>query len=100
MITKLILIATFSIALHQNTNQVSAVIEDILDVLALTKEVIKAVAGTWEIVEQTKLGADIELPFLKRKEQKIIMRMVELSNEIRNTEMMVTSLTNHVMHAT
>jgi hypothetical protein len=96
MLVKLIILTILTISLKPPPTE--AVIEDIIDILALTKEVIKTVAGTWEIVEQTQLGNDIDLPFLKRKEQKIIQRMSELSNEIRNTEMMV-NLTDRVMHA-
>ena len=66
------------------------VIEDIIDVLHLTREVVKSVAGAWEIVEQTQIANEIDLPFLKRKEQKIILRMAELSHEIRASEMMVS----------
>lgn len=97
MFKKLILIAIFALALP-TTNKVTAVVEDIIDILQLTKEVIKTIAGTWEIVEQSKLANEIDLPFLKLKEQKIIQRMSELSTEIRNTEMMVT-FELQVMHA-
>lgn len=69
---------------------VNGLIEDIIDVLHLTREVVKSVAGAWEIVEQTQVANEIDLPFLKRKEQKIILRMAELSHEIRASEMMVS----------
>lgn len=98
MLQKIVLIAILSFTLCPN-NEANALIEDVIDILALTKEVVSAVAGTWKIVEQTKLGNDIDLPFLKRKEQKIIMRMAELSNEIKNTEMMVVVNRLDVMHA-
>lgn len=96
MLKKLILFTLLTISLKPP--QTEAVIEDILDILALTKDVIKTIAGTWEIVDQTGVANDIDLPFLKRKEQKIILRMAELSNEIKNTEMMVNNLDDRVMH--
>lgn len=99
MLQKIVLIAILSLTLYPS-NKVDAVLEDVIDILALTKEVVTAVAGTWKIVEQTQIGNDIDLPFLKRKEQKIIMRMAELSNEIKNTEMMVVVNSMDVMHAT
>lgn len=71
---------------------VNGLVEDIIDVLHLTREVVKSVAGAWEIVEQTQVANEIDLPFLKRKEKKIILRMAELSNEIKASEMMVSNI--------
>lgn len=77
-------------ALHSiNLNPADALVEDVVDILHLAREVVKTISGTWELVDQTGLGNQIDLPFLKRKEQKIILRMAELSGDIRNTEMLV-----------
>ena len=78
------------VALHSiNYEPAEALVEDVIDILHLSREVVKTISGTWELVDQTGLGNDIDLPFLKRKEQKIILRMAELSGDIRNTEKLV-----------
>lgn len=71
--------------------QTAALIEDVLDVLRLTKEIVSSIAGTWQFVEQTPLKNEIDLPFMKRKEQKILLKMTEVSRQIELTE---TYLTN------
>lgn len=63
-----------------------AVIEDVLDVLRLTKEVISSISGAWNLVEQTPLTNEIDLPFLKRKEKKILLRITEVQRRIDLTE--------------
>lgn len=62
------------------------VIEDVLDVLRLTKEVVSSIAGTWQLVEQTPLTNEIDLPFLKRKEKKILLKITEVQRRIDLTE--------------
>lgn len=64
----------------------NAVIEDVLDVLRLTKEIISSIAGTWSFVEQTPLKNEIDLPFMKRKEQKILLKITEVSRQIQLSE--------------
>lgn len=61
-------------------------IEDVIDVLHLTKEIIGAISGAWRLVDQAPLTNDIDLPFLKRKEQKILNKMSEVSQQIELTE--------------
>lgn len=68
------------------TPQCFAVIEDVLDVLRLTREVISSIAGTWNLVEQTPLTNEIDLPFLKRKEKKILLKITEVQRQIDLTE--------------
>uniref|UniRef100_A0A336MDK9 CSON015015 protein n=1 Tax=Culicoides sonorensis TaxID=179676 RepID=A0A336MDK9_CULSO len=63
-----------------------AVIEDVLDVLRLSKEIVSSIAGTWNLVEQTPLTNDIDLPFLKRKEKKILLKITEVQRRIDLTE--------------
>lgn len=74
----------FLLSLH--TPPTNALIEDALDVLRLTKEVVSSIASTWQIVEQTPLKNEIDLPFMKRKEQKILLKMTEVSRQIELTE--------------
>lgn len=68
----------------------NALIEDVIDVLYLSREVIKTISSTWELADQVGVTNDIDLPFMQRKEKKIISRMAELTQEFRNAEMMVS----------
>lgn len=61
-------------------------IEDVIDVLRLSKEVVSSIASTWNLVEQAPLTNDIDLPFLKRKEKKILNKITEVSRQIELTE--------------
>lgn len=79
----------FTVCLIWQTVNVNALVEDVIDVLYLSREVIKTISSTWELADQVGVTNEIDLPFMKRKEKKILTRMVELSYEIKNTEMMV-----------
>lgn len=69
-----------------------AIVEDVIDVLHLGREVIKTISSTWELADQSGVTSDIDLPFMKQKEKKILARMAELSLEIHNVEMMVIKM--------
>lgn len=84
MILKICLLFLFLEPLHVN-----ALIEDVIDVLYLSREVIKTISSTWELADQVGVTNDIDLPFMQRKEKKIFSRMAELTQEFRNAEMMV-----------
>lgn len=81
------------VLLYPATNvNVNALVEDVIDVLHLGREVIKTISSTWELADQVGgISNDIDLPFLKRKEKKILSRMAELSQEFKNAEMQVKS---------
>ena len=81
----------FTICLIWQFVRVNALVEDVIDVLYLSREVIKTISSTWELADQVGVTNEIDLPFMKRKEKKILSRMAELSQEFRNTEMMVSS---------
>jgi hypothetical protein len=70
-------------------SRVDGLIEDVIDVLHLGREVIKTISSTWELAEQTGVTNEIDLPFMQRKEKKIISRMAELTQEFRAAEMNV-----------
>jgi hypothetical protein len=70
-------------------SRVNALIEDVIDVLYLGREVIKTISSTWELADQVGITNEIDLPFMQRKEKKIFSRMAELAQEFRNAEMMV-----------
>lgn len=64
----------------------SALIEDILDVIKLSKEVTSSLLETWEIIEQTHAVNEVDIPFYKVKEKKILSRMAELTRQIDYVE--------------
>lgn len=87
MLLKVCLLFLF---LHpQNVERVNALVEDVIDVLYLGREVIKTISSTWELADQVGITNEVDLPFMQRKEKKIFSRMAELSQEFRNAEMMV-----------
>lgn len=63
-----------------------ALVEEALDIIKLGKEVTVSILETWEIIEQTQNGNDVDIPFYKRKEKKILSRMSELSRQIDTAE--------------
>ncbi|GAB0095756.1 hypothetical protein DMENIID0001_111770 [Sergentomyia squamirostris] len=64
----------------------NALVEDAIDIARLLKEVFATVAEGWHLVEQTELGDQIDLPFIKHKHEKIMAKMQELSHQIQNVE--------------
>lgn len=79
----------FLVVQSPNVDRVNALVEDVIDVLYLGREVIKTISNTWELAEQVGITNEIDLPFMQRKEKKIFSRMAELTQEFRNAEMMV-----------
>lgn len=79
-----------SIALIYNAPNVNALVEDVIEVLHLGREVIKTISSSWELADQVGVTNEIDLPFMKRKEKKILNRMAELSLEFKNAEMQVS----------
>lgn len=63
-----------------------ALVEDILDVIKLSKEVTTSLLETWDIIEQTHAVNEVDIPFYKAKEKKILTRMSELSRKIDYVE--------------
>lgn len=63
-----------------------AIVEDILDVLKLSKEVTSSLLETWDLIEQTHAVNEVDIPFYKVKEKKILTRMSQLQRKIDNAE--------------
>ncbi|CRK92910.1 CLUMA_CG006339, isoform A [Clunio marinus] len=80
----LLLLFAFQTPFHVN-----GLVEDVIEVLYLGREVIKTISSTWELADQVGVTNEIDLPFMKRKEKKIISRMAELAQEFRYAEMTV-----------
>lgn len=89
---KLKILLLFVFLQTSNIEKVNALIEDVIDVLYLSREVIKTISSTWELADQVGVTNEIDLPFMQRKEKKIFNRMAELTQEFRNAEMMVTRI--------
>lgn len=65
----------------------TAIIEDVIDIIKLGKDVTEGVLETWELVDQTHLiSGGVDYPFYKKQQKKILNRMNELSRQIDNAE--------------
>lgn len=84
-------ILLFMLIQTPNIARVDAIIEDVIDVLHLSREVIKTISSSWELADQVGMTNEIDLPFMQRKEKKIFSRMAEITQEFKNAEMMVIS---------
>lgn len=80
----------FLFVLIYKTQNINALVEDVIDILHLGREVIKTISSSWELADQVGVTNEIDLPFMKRKEKKILNRMHELSQEFKNAEMQVS----------
>lgn len=78
---------------------VNALVEDILDVIKLGKEVTTSLLETWDIIEQTHHGNEVDIPFYKIKEKKILARMSELSRQIQLVESEVSGALLHKIYS-
>lgn len=67
-------------------HQTKAIIDDVIEVVKLGKDVASTLLETWNLVEQTNLGGGVELPFRKEKQKKILNRINEVSRKISTFE--------------
>lgn len=66
--------------------QTEALIDDVVEVLKLGKDIVSTLLETWNLVEQTNLGGGVELPFRKEKQKKILNKINEVSRKISSFE--------------
>ena len=64
----------------------AALIEDVLDVLHVVKEVTTGILKAWDIVQSTPLAQNIEFPLMREKQRKVLSRLKEVSRHISETE--------------
>lgn len=64
----------------------AALIEDVLDVLHVVKEVTTAVLKAWDIVKISTSNSDIDFPLMRDKQKKVLSRLREVSSQIIKTE--------------
>lgn len=67
-------------------HQTVALIDDVVEIVKLGKDVASTLLETWHLVEQTNLGGGVELPFRKEKQKKILNRINEVSRKISSFE--------------
>ncbi|XP_030567504.1 uncharacterized protein LOC115767384 isoform X1 [Drosophila novamexicana] len=64
----------------------AALIEDVLDIIHVVKEVTTGVLKAWEIVQSSPLAASIEFPLMREKQRKVLQRLKMVSQQIDETE--------------
>lgn len=67
-------------------SQTEALIDDVVEVLKLGKDIVSTLLETWNLVEQTNLGGGVDLPFRKEKQKKILNKINEVSRKISTFE--------------
>lgn len=67
-------------------SQTEALLDDVVEVLKLGKDIVSTLLETWNLVEQTNLGGGVDLPFRKEKQKKILNRINEVSRRINTFE--------------
>lgn len=63
-----------------------ALIDDVIDIIHVAKELSSAVLKAWDIFESSPLSSDIALPISREKNKKILNRIKELTRRIDATE--------------
>lgn len=63
-------------------SQTEALIDDVIEVVKLGKDVVSTLLETWHLVEQTNVDGGVELPFQKGKQRKILNKINEVSRQI------------------
>lgn len=76
------------------TTPSAGLVEEALDIIKLGKDVTVSILETWDIIEQTHMVNEVDIPFYKKKEKKILSRMTELSRQIDMAELEVSKLAN------
>jgi hypothetical protein len=64
----------------------NGLIDDVIEVLSLGKEILHTINGVWERVETTSGHWNINLPIVKQKEKKILNHLGDVSNGIHLLE--------------
>ncbi|XP_004527138.1 uncharacterized protein LOC101457975 isoform X1 [Ceratitis capitata] len=80
-----LLVVTFFL-LSATPPPANALIEDVLDVIHVVKEVTVGVLKAWDIVQQSQMVKNIEFPLMREKQRKVLQRLKEMSRQIDQTE--------------
>lgn len=85
------LIYTFlTILLFNQYNPVDGELATALMVASIAKKIIMTVALLWTVAEKTELSNKIDTPLLKNNDKKILQGLADISNDIKNLEVMVS----------
>lgn len=64
--------------------QTEALLDDVIEVVKLGKDIVSTLLETWHLVEQTNVDGGVELPFPKNgKQRKILNKINEVSRQIK-----------------
>lgn len=74
------------VAVCMPVNPVDALVEDVIEVLKLGKDITSTLLETWNIVDQTHNGDDVQLPFRNKRQKEILKRINEVSEQINRFE--------------
>ncbi|XP_017056016.1 uncharacterized protein LOC108097935 isoform X1 [Drosophila ficusphila] len=66
--------------------QTEGLIEDVLDIIHVVKEVSSGILKAWDIVQSSPLAANIDFPLMREKQKKVLQRLKEVSKQIDQTE--------------
>lgn len=59
-------------------------------VISITKKIVMTVALLWTVAEKTELSNKVDTPLLKNNDKKILRGLTDISNDIKNLEVMVS----------
>ncbi|KAH8281295.1 hypothetical protein KR018_008287 [Drosophila ironensis] len=101
-----LLMACLLLLLGQKATPTNALIEDVLDIIHVVKEVTSGVLKAWDIVQSSPLAANIDFPLMREKQKKVLTRLKEVSRQIDQTEeqhaeyvaLAIESVTSYMHH--
>lgn len=76
----------------------AAVIEDVLDVIHVVKEVTVGILKAWDIIQQSPIAQNIEFPLMREKQRKVLQRLKDMSRQIDQTEQKVCTCIHMYVH--
>lgn len=80
------------------TTPSAGLVEEAIDIIKLGKDVTVSILETWDIIEQTHMVNEVDIPFYKKKEKKILSRMTELSRKIDMAELEVSKFARQFIY--
>ncbi|XP_030378227.1 uncharacterized protein LOC115626861 isoform X2 [Scaptodrosophila lebanonensis] len=78
--------AILVLLLATKTAPTDAVLEDVLDIIHVIKEVTTGILKAWDVVQSSPLASKIEFPLMREKQRKVLERLKEVNRQIEKTE--------------
>lgn len=95
VISSSFLVSVFVIIFGDQITQSEALIEDVLDVIHVLKEVTTGVLKAWDIAQQSGITEqNMAFPLNRNKEKKVLARLKEVNRRISETEEKVYTRTH------